>query len=594
MSPSYSKYQDNNMKHDHDRYDMYNSSFETPIDTSDPKKMSLLSNNIKKWTEFCAFLKWMPDVYFDMVTPKDGQRIFLDLYQRVMLRLLVRFPQNYFCNPRGSSKTMIGVMAQYFVALTEPGITLSITASTKEAAVKIWREKHDEILKYYPSLKDEIVSAQFAKDTGKVVFQNGSVVDNLANAQNSKGLRRRRGNLEESALIDKDLYDDAIEPIFNIPRTTMTGEIDPTELNGQINRFSTSGYKNSDEYEKIRQMVREMIECEGSFVFGSDWFIPIHFKRQKKSVIDKARKGNVVRFRQNYLEEWIGASDGALLNISKLIKARTLTKIELECPKDKKGNLELCEIIFGVDVARSASQSNNKTAIVVLKIIRNLKGAIRQVQVINIVVPPNGLNFKEQSIIIKKLFYKYGGHSDLAKSRVKAVVIDGNVIGRGLIDRLLEDVTDPDTNEELGCWDTINTEQRPEVEDSPKIVYDFTAQGLNGDIITQFLNYVESGKLKLLKSFEDVKDSLPKNNNIIDENEILAEAACINTQQFIDEVANLRLKKTTNSITVECVVKRIDKDRYSAMAYALFYIFLFLEKEEQEYEEEPYILSAGF
>jgi hypothetical protein len=30
------------------------------------------------------------------------------------------------------------------------------------------------------------------------------------------------------------------------------------------------------------------------------------------------------------------------------------------------------------------------------------------------------------------------------------------------------------------------------------------------------------------------------------------------------------------------------------MAYALFYIFLFLEKEEQESEEELFMLSAGF
>ncbi len=37
------------------------------------------------------------------------------------------------------------------------------------------------------------------------------------------------------------------------------------------------------------------------------------------------------------------------------------------------------------------------------------------------------------------------------KSRVKAVVIDANNIGQGVVDRLLEDITDPETNEELGC-----------------------------------------------------------------------------------------------------------------------------------------------
>lgn len=579
MSPSYSKFQNDNMKYENDRYDRYNSSFETPINTEDVEKTNIINKNIKKWTEFCSFLRWMPDVYFDMITPREGKKIKLDLYQRIMLRLLVRFSQNYFCIPRGGSKTMIGVMAQYFIAISFPGITLSITASTKEAAVKIWREKHDEILVFYPTLSDEIASAQFSKDTGKVVFQNGSIVDNLANAQNSKGLRRRRGNLEESAMIDKDLYDDAIEPIFNIPRTTMTGEIDPTELNGQINRFTTAGYKNSDEYEKIRQMVNEMSDCNGSFIFGSDWFIPIHFKRQKKSVIDKARKGNVVRFKQNYLNEWIGCSDGALLNISKMIKARTLSKPELECPKDKKGNLELNEYCIGVDVARSDRDSNNKTSIVVLKIIRNQNNRIRQIQVVNIINPPNGLNFREQSIIVKKVFYKYGGSLDLNKSRVKAVVIDGNTIGMGLIDRLLEDVTDDETNEELGCWATINTDDRPTINNASPIIYVLKAQGINADIIRIFLDYVESNKLKLLKQYEDIRDDSLKEKNI---DSILIEAACFQTQLLLDEVANLRLKKTQTTITVEQVVKRIDKDRYSALCYAIYYISLFLDKEEIE------------
>lgn len=146
-------------------------------------------------------------------------------------------------------------------------------------------------------------------------------------------------------------------------------------------------------------MTKEMIDLKGSFVFGCDWFIPVHFGRQKKSIIDKSRQGNIVRFRQNYLCDWIGVSDGALINISKLIKARTLNYPELSCPKDKKDNFELNEYVLGVDVARSASESNNQTAIVVLKIIRNQAGQIRQVHVVNIVTPPNGLNY---SPIIKK------------------------------------------------------------------------------------------------------------------------------------------------------------------------------------------------
>lgn len=573
--PSYKNFENKNKKYTKDRYDIYEPTFESPIKPSELNS-NIVTKHIKEFTELCSVLRWMPDIFWDLYKPETGGLTF-DLHQRVMLRLLARFPENYFCAPRGISKTLIHIMNQYHTGCCFPNITTSITASTKESAVKIWKDKHDEILRFYPSFAENIKSANFSKDYGRVEFQNGSVIDSLANSQSSKGLRRRRGGLEESALIDKDTYDDAIEPIFNISRTTMGNLIDPEELNGQINRYSTSGYKNSDEYAKIMQMAKDMVDLKGTFVFGSDWFIPVHFGRQKKSVIDKARKGNIVRFRQNYLCDWIGVSDGGLINVSKLIKARTLNNIELECPRDKRGNLELCEFAIGVDVARSSSDNNNKTAIVVLKIIRNQDGRIRQVQIVNIVEPPNGLNYEEQSIIVKRMFYKYGGNLDLTKSRVKAVIIDANIIGQGLVEKLLEDVTDPETNEELGCWATINTDDKSKSNNAPPIVYSLKAQGINGDIIRIFIDYVESNRLKLIKSFDDIKDNIPK-----DTDTMAVEQLCLNTQFLIDEVANLKLKKTQTAITVEPVVKRIDKDRYSALSMCLYYIEMFLNNQDQD------------
>ena len=235
---SYKNFQSKNKKHDNNRRNIYEPEFTSPVKTNN--NINIIEKHLHKWTEFCAFLRWYPDIYYDMIKPEVGG-IKLDLYQRIMMRVLCRFQQNYFCIPRGGSKTLTQIMVAYHTAITHPNITIAITASTKESAVKIWKEKHDEILRFYPAIADEIRNESFSKDSGKVEFQNGAIIDNLANAQSSKGLRRRRGSLEESALIDKDLYEDAIEPIFNVSRTTMTGEIDPTELNGQINRFSTSG-----------------------------------------------------------------------------------------------------------------------------------------------------------------------------------------------------------------------------------------------------------------------------------------------------------------------------------------------------------------
>ncbi len=573
----YVNFETKNKKNEKDRYDIYEPQFESPIKPSDYNS-SIISKHIREFTELCSFLKWMPDIFWDMYKPEVGGLIF-DLHQRVMIRLLARFPENYFCAPRGISKTLVHVMDQYHTACCFPGISLSITASTKEQAVKIWKDKHDEILRFYPSFAENIKSANFSKDTGKVEFVNGSVIDNLANSQQSKGLRRHRGGLEESALIDKDTYDDCIEPIFNIGRTTMTSENDPEELNGQINRYSTSGYKNSDEYDKILSIAKNMINLKGTFVFGSDWFIPVHFGRQKKSTIDKARKSNIIRFKQNYLCDWVGVSDSGLINISKLIKARVLDKPEIECPKDKKGNFELNEYVIGCDIARSSNDNNNKTSIVVLKLIRSSKGTIRQIQVVNIINPPNGLNFDEQSVIIKRIFYQYGGHYDILKSRVKAVVLDINGVGQGVLESLLKEITDYENNQEYPAWTTINTDDKCLDKNAPRIIYGLKAQGINSDIIRIFIDSVESNKLKLIKPFENIKDNISKEIDLR-----YIEAICFQTQQLIDEVSNLKLKKSdkTNTLSVEPLIKRMDKDRYSACAMALYYVFMFMNEEFKE------------
>jgi ribonucleoside-diphosphate reductase alpha chain len=116
------------------------------------------------------------------------------------------------------------------------------------------------------------------------------------------------------------------------------------------------------------------------------------------------------------------------------------------------------------------------------------------------------------------------------------------------------------------------------------------AQGINGDIITKFTDYIETEKLKIIKNYDEIRSSLSK------EEEMESELACLNTKLLIDEVANLKLKKTTNSITVEQVVKKVDKDRYSALAYALYYISLFMERcveqEETSWSDAPSFVTT--
>ncbi|MGD6876784.1 hypothetical protein [Bacillus infantis] len=594
---SYKNFQNENFKTSKSTSRMPdNSAFNSPVQANSDQVDSFIEN-LDTWTEFISWAKWFPDLFYDLITPeKGGMR--LDLDQRVFLRSMSRFVSTYGVFPRGFGKTMLELMSIYHTCIFFPDITVSMSAQTRENAASISEDKHKELIKFYPLLINELAGKpSFTKDSVEVTFTSGGTYSVLANSQTTKGQRRRRLNVEESALLNNALFKDALEPVVNVPRRTIGKDalINPYELNGMINFVTTSGYRGSDEFNRLLNMIDEMALLKGKMVLGASWELPCHYGRGETRNQLLAKKNDPTTsstaFAMNYESKWVGATDGALININQMLKTRTLMKPELECPKDKKGNFMLNEYVFGIDVARSSSESNNKTVVIVLKIVRSKEGVIRQIQVVNILTPPNGLNFTQQSVIVKNLFYQYGGNLDINKSRVKAIVVDGNVIGKGLIDRLLEEVTDPETNEELGCFATINTDQKSDSSNAPEIVYDLTAQGINGDIIRTFMDYIESDRLKLLNSFQHVKEKLSK-----DIDSSLVEIACAQTQLLVDEVSNLRLKKTTNNITVEQVIRKIDKDRYSALVYALYYISLFLEKEIETSNNEDYLffMQSGF
>lgn len=155
-------------------------------------------------------------------------------------------------------KTMLEIMSIYHTCIFFPDINVSMSAQTKENAASISADKHAELMKKFPLLINEIVGGKpstSSKDTFEVLFKSGGRYNILANAQTTKGQRRHRLNVEESALLNNELFKDALEPVVNVPRRTV-GElsaINPYELNGMINYVTTSGkilphyYANSNE-----------------------------------------------------------------------------------------------------------------------------------------------------------------------------------------------------------------------------------------------------------------------------------------------------------------------------------------------------------
>lgn len=531
--------------------------------------------NLVKYYDFISWAKFYPDLLLDMIKPQKGG-LNLHLDQRIFLRCAVRFFSMYGDLPRGSGKTFNEILADIVVAILFPNITLSVSAQTKENAADLLSAKWNEITKFYPLLLNELdEKPKFSKGYSIIKFKNGSEIDAIANAQSTKGQRRNRLSIEESALLNNALFEDALAPVVEVPRLTIgkLGIPDPCELNQQINFFTTAGFKGSDEYHRILSMVDEMEQLNGKIVIGSNWMLPCWYGRgsSKSQILNKKKNMSIVAFNMNYEQTWSGASEGALVNINKLLSCRVLVKPTKITDSD--------EVFMGVDVARSQKTSNNQSSIVVGRVKRNSDGSrIVAIEIVDIINVPNIYNFNKQAIRVKQVQQQY---------HAKMVICDGNGLGAGLIDALLTETIDPVTGENLGCWDTINDDNEPEIPNSPKILYNLKAQSCQNEIVTTFIDYVESAKLKLLerKLETDFTESEWANSeNLI--------RPYIETDAFIEEAANLKMKHLANGgITIERVARKVDKDRVSALIYMLWYVEKFAKdiSIDKEYESTVFV-----
>lgn len=544
-----------------------------------------LTKNINKWIIFIQWARWYPDLFFDLISPKKSKKK-LGMDQRAFLRALSRYTSVYACFPRGYGKTFVEVMGIVHSCIFYPELQVALSAQTKANAASILHEKYDELLRWFPLLKNEIVEKEthFSQQDAVISFKNGSKVTILANQQQSKGQRKHHLMIEESALLNNTLFKDVLEPIPNVPRTTV-GQMairNKWENNGQIHFLTTTGFVGSDEYIRCCDMLDNMTNNKGKCVLGASWRLSRYFNRGETKSQILAKKNDptssYISFQRNYEETWAGNIDGALININSLLDCQNYLVAELK-PKDEY------EYYLGVDVARSNNNARNKTTLVVVQVKRNVDHSISEASVVNIIIPPNGENFTAQALLIKRMHLVYG---------FIAVCFDDNGLGKGLKDALMQENNCPTSSDHFLAWDTENTEDEPsgKVDINAPRLFALVASGIQTDILVSFIDMVESGRLKLL--IPERMLVIPK--NIKKQNDILnIRAAHINTDVLIDEVSNLkRVDKSNGKLAIEQVSLKTDKDIFSGLSYILYYLNKYENNKIDKKDNLSELLSYTF
>lgn len=522
-----------------------------------------LENNYEvlcKWADF--FLAY-PDKFLDIIADEaTGFKLFL--YQRVFLRVAMRFRYVYATFTRAYSKSFLSVLTLILRCIFLPNSKLFICADVKTQAVRIANEKKKEIFYFFPLIKNELVHDYDAKDSFRMVYLNGSVLDVVGTADSDRGGRRTGGLIEEIATIrDGDAINDVVLPLMNVNRRDGQGWVNPKEPHQAQIYVTTAGNKASYAYERLLELlILSVLKPESAFVWGGTYRVPVHYGLLDKNYIDEIRLSSTYRsesFGKEYLSIWSGGSSETWVDIERLNKYRTILRAE----KRKNIPIQATNIfyILSVDVGRYKANS----AITVLKCLMQENRMIKRVVWTEVM---HDQHMNDQAVRIKRLIQQFDPIE---------VVIDGTGIGAGLIDAMTGPTHDHATGEVLPGYGIINDPEYKGLydRDAPKIIYRLMINSaLNSEIHSNMYTMLHNGSVRFLVNELTARGKLLSTQSgqrmsVVKRAEKLLPYE--NTSRLFDELANLRAKISgASTVTLEKISRRLEKDRVSSLEYALW------------------------
>lgn len=527
-----------------------------------------MESMLPDFADMLAYFQAYPDKFIDFILPEDST-FSLYPFQRIFLRVMARYKKVYITATRGTSKSFINILSMYLKCIFYPNIKLSLVAPQKDQASQIAQQNIEAIWNFMPILQKEVKKTQFAKDFTRLTFWNNSVLDIVVASQGSRGLRRHGLSFEEICQMEKhrEVIGEVLLPLLANNRKGADGKVSKHEIHKQLMYVTTASSRQSYAWEQLYAVMMEMASGKSAFVIGNDFSLPVMFDQLDPDYIEEVRADpsmSPLQFAREYMSVWTGSSENSLVQLKDLEKCRVLTNAEFNAVKGDH------KYVISVDVARSENKNRATTAIAIFKLIPRGNGQYFK-QLVNIHTYKGNMHFQDQSIYIKELVEKF---------KASMVVIDGNGLGRGLVDYLVKEDKYP-------SYSVVNddTYDKYKLPNSLPLVFNVmsnTKETSASNIHNNFMAVISNQDLKLL-----VSESVIKEKNKNKDAEKVAEMIVphFETSQFVDEVMNLIYEAQGNKTKVKRVSKQMEKDRYSAVSYGLYYIYLDEQKNQQRKRE---------
>lgn len=526
-----------------------------------------IDRNRGLYEKICNFWSVYPDLFIDLITPSTSH-FKLFFYQRLFLRLTMRYARLFVIAPRAFSKSFISILALYLLCMFKPKGKFFIVAPGKAQSAKIAKEKIYEIWDLFPILKREIVGdGNFGGDYVRLTFRNGSVFDVVSALNSQRGGRRHGGLIDETRDHDADDLNDIVLPLMNVNRKMVNGLQNPNE-NQQVQFWmSSASDKNTYCYDKAIEMLElSIINPNKAFIFGCDYRVPMQCGLLPKDFLNEIKTSQTFSessFAKEYMSRFVGSSNEAWFDYEKFLAHRHLVNPEThEIIRDGIESFYL----LSVDVARLGCQ----TVCTVLKVFP--RDDAWRCNLVNIYILGKNENekvFDRQVLELKRLIERFNP---------KEVIIDINGLGVAFADYMIKETFDPDRNIFLPAYGFFNRDEYDNIQprNCAKILYGVKASGqMNSDMHSALYAKIYSGCVNFLISEQEAKTKLMATKigqRMKPEQRIARLMPHELTSILINEIMNLKIKPTgvSNQIAVEQINKRMLKDKFSALEMGIY------------------------
>jgi len=521
--------------------------------------------NKDKWRELCSYFREYPDYFLDYISG-DNPKIELYFYQRVYLRIMMRYRKVFLTATRGTSKSFLQNLAFVLKCIMYPRTRLFCCSPGKEQSAKITADCLNDIFDFWPLLRNEVKTFVENKDYTKLIFYNGSRYDVVQMRDSTRGGRRFGGAIEE--IVDKkfdgDMLNSVVIPLMANDRTAACNKIDSNEIHKCEIYLTTAGTQQQFGYQKLREVYQDMLNGKSAFCLGNSYELPCLHGQLDMDFIEELRESptySIMDFMREYQSIWTGSSSDSLVSDEKLRKSRIVGVAEWEhCGDDK---VDYC---LAYDVSRNEGDENALSCLIVIKLTPKSNGDYVK-EIVNI------FSMEGQHSMLQAKFLK----QKVKEFKPRILVIDNNGLGVAVTDCLVLDLNDGNPP-----YSVVNDPEydKYKLDNSIPMVYALKSQNKetrNGDMINHFMQVFNKIDIGLLKSpYEGIKDLEKKIKRKIKDSEELAncEIPYILTDNLCEEIMNLTYKQAGTETKVERVSKAIPKDKFSALLYGLFWVYL--------------------